>query len=664
MPEPLPPYSSMPQVAYPPIIEHRAAWSDPWTQDDRLELESMQTEIAGRGVGSCAIRFAYGSKAKSPGDAALALRGATSLMGHWLRVRLANDQGAYSVQWIGKVGSESRDFRRSGDAPAGWQRFTAYEPAYLLRRISVSQSYWLRGGLAVLLDWIPDMNVRDDRGFLLGNRTVTRYSGTYIFGQGELWTRYDALEYFLGRFVNEGGTSGPKWTIGGQADLLRDIADALRFSRTQTMADVLAQIINPQLGLDYAIIPDPVDQAAFQVYVYPLVSEPVTFLGVGLPANALTVSIQTRDHPALVQTDVQRNDELRYGRIRVLGGRIVSCCTLVGAVDPVAQSSRPPTLIPKWSTALEAEYKAGTGNPSDEAADHDGARTADRFRSVYRLFGAPPDWDFNGHNAAPVTDAEGNVVGTASLNYQTDVRGTLSWLPLKEGVDYGNGGEVDLNPLGFLSDQLPASAWIWDEDHARYVPCESLGIDVYVTYNDWGVFLQAHPNHVLAKNHFAGAEATSTEPKYDYDTLIATIALHTDLRLILEFPLTPGGAPSDGVHEVVAEEAELWWLAPDTVVGVELDGTPRTSGGVGRVLRNDAQRIALIAAGIKARFYQQRARASLVFNGLLPYGYLTGQILTVIEQDGEATSIEAPITSVEWDVRDRQPQTIIRTGYA
>jgi hypothetical protein len=113
----------------------------------------------------------------------------------------------------------------------------------------------------------------------------------------------------------------------------------------------------------------------------------------------------------------------------------------------------------------------------------------------------------------------------------------------------------------------------------------------------------------------------------------------------------------------------LWYLAIGTIVGVDDLGElkvspPDPESGAGIVLRNDAKRMALAMAGAISRYCDKRARAELVFRGLLARSYWIGQILGVVDEGGDTHKIEAPITSVEWIVTDTDVSTIIRTGFA
>jgi hypothetical protein len=121
----------------------------------------------------------------------------------------------------------------------------------------------------------------------------------------------------------------------------------------------------------------------------------------------------------------------------------------------------------------------------------------------------------------------------------------------------------------------------------------------------------------------------------------------------------------DGVEEIAANDCELWVLAPYTVLDVDdQDSTKvKTSGGDPVTLRNDSDRMAMLLAGAIARYNQSRARATIVAQGLMPWGGLLGQIMTVVDAGGAGEQIDAPITSITWTSGDN-PRTTVQTGFA
>lgn len=642
--------ATFPAAVAAPIVEIKQTWGDDWEYAPDLEFVRASRDAGANDLGACELRRRYGS-VKDTYESGFSTRSTVNLMGYWVRVSLIGEQGK-QVSWTGRIEGEPRQLHGS-TTPSGVQHFVAYEPMQLLRKVDLSRSVWLVDGVEKVLGWTPDFNARDHRGLLVGNRSSAKSNGCHLFGGTDLWTHYDAAEYILNRFASEDGIVGPKWRLGGQADILKRITSTISISEAKSVADVMRLLVPPGMGVDYHTAP--AADSGFDVVVHALVAEDVSFNGVSLPRNPNTVRLKRSQALDAVQVNIIRTRENQYGRIRVQGRRIVVCCTLLGSDG---------SLVPQWSDALETAYKAGTGTPDDGPADHDEVRKIDRFRPVYQQWGAPPAWDHQ-HGRAAIKLYENGAVAD-SADYQNSVRRTLTWLPIREGHDYTanlTGPPADGNLAGHEADMLSPAVWLYDEEEQRYVPAEKAdpAVNVSVSHTDLGVMLSASPNHVLALNRFEGAADSDTEPVYDGAKAIATIAFESDHRLELEWEQFPAAQPSSGTLVIEDPHAEFWYLALDAVIGLGADGTFKVAGPL--VLRDDTPRLSLLMAGAIARYHKERARAEITIKGLVPWGDLLGQVLTVIDDGGDSQTIQGVITSVDW-TGGEHPMTVVRTGFA
>lgn len=648
----------IPIPVHAPIVEVKADWGDDWVFTPELEMVRMTRAAAGHDLGVCELAERYG-EVRQPWDSDYQTVGPVDRIGWWVRVKLVGPQGE-TVQWIGQISGRGAELHGRENLPSGWSTWVAYEPLQILRKKGVHESKWLRGSDLITLGWLPDMNGRDARRLLVGNRSASKPSSpdddTYVFGGTELWNRRQFAEYILHWFVDDSDGGGPAWRLGGQASILEQITDSLTLGNAMTAAEILRKVIPLSMGVDFRAVPW--GETGFTLEVFSLAAEEAGFAGSSLARNPNTVEVITDNASDLLKAQVVETGAHLYDRIRVLGRRIVVCCTLNAGLDA-------PTLIGKWDAGLETAYKAGDPD-GDEAAEHDAARRADKFRPVYQLYGAPDDVDLAAIGAAPAFDADGQLASTDGAAYQRLVRRTLSWTPLREGYDYSADPPVNNNPTDYEPEMLPPAAWVFDPASGHYVAVEKAGISISVVQTDWGVFLQASPNHALALNHFSGAASTDDDPVYDWTTLLVTLAFESDRRIYLETQVAEGGGRNGGAPtrlDIEVADAECWYLAPSTFVGTIPPGQLRDSGGAGRVLRNDTDRLALVMAGAIARYRNARARASLHLRGLLPWGDLVGQVMSVIQSGGETQRIQAVITSVEW-LGGTQPQMMVRTGYA
>jgi len=679
------PYPSRP---CPAIVELKAAWADDWVIVPELELVTASVALASQGLDSCTVSRRYGY-IKHPWESAFSAKFAWgNLAGWWLRISLVGEESTTPI-WIGRISDDSRHMHGSAaHGPSGRQQFTAYGPLQILRKIGVSQSWWRSNSDANLLDWVPGMNECTDRANVTapdarrrGNRARYMLDGetTYLYGGDKFsnnyeWTNREYAEYLLANFCDESDDDGPAWKLGGQADVLKDLADTIPMQKTQSVADILRKLISRERGMDYVVF---ADEDGFVVWVVTLSAEAYSFGEKTLPANPRRVQLTTDQTTDWISADIVTSDDHGYKKVRVLGGRVVVCCTLWGAEVVVAPEGLAGTLIGKWRSSLETEYQQGTGDSDDTGDAHDDYRRQDRFRPVYQVFAAPYAWDFNEWTCIPVLDESGQPTDETlagelteeTVDYQRSVRKTLSTLPLREGFDYTVDPPVEDGTMYCDFAFLPPAVWVGGADRAdpfndeiqAFTPAEAYGINVHALATEWGVRLEAHPNHLTAQNHFScETYATNTAPLFDYENLVATIAFETGYRLKLVAELE-GALPSDGVLDVPVDDAEFWWLAPNTAVGVDSAGHLKLSGETGRVLRNDAERLELVMAGVISRYRASRTRASVAAKGLIAWPLLVGQLLTVVDTGGQTSHI--PITHVTWN-QSGGASTSLKAGFA
>ena len=667
-----PPGGSPMRTAAMPQVEIRQAWSDSWSP--MPELQALRgSSGTSQEMGRLELEYRYGD-VKQPWGAGFSTIEPVDLTGWWVRVLLYTEAGSETL-WVGRIAAETRTIHGKSETASGVQQWIAYEPLYLLERVTVADSFWLDAAAPttpIKIGWVPGFNGRDERHFLVGNRTEgteetykATYGGTHLFGGNDDWTHFHAAEYLLGRIMDESAEdpAGPKWVLGGQAELLKGLSDVVPAANGESVAGALRRLIDPRFGVDWMVTYSE-QTNAFEVQVFALLAEEIRVGGKVLPKNHATASFKASDALEAISTRVVRTVEQRNGEIRVQGQRVVCCFTLENEA-----------LEGKWSTTQEDWYKDPIQGPPggsdlDPPNQYDELRKNEAFKPVYAHFGAPSNWDHNAGAVAPVIDSVGQLQQASSTRYQNKRRKTLSLLPLRSGWNYAADPPVDNNLAGHEPEFLPPQAWILTRyltpgpESNSYKTLEELGIDVGVPELDWGIHVNASPNHLLARNHWTSAAATAIEPLYDWQTLVATVAIETDQRLELS-SVIKDARPSDGVMVIHDDSAELWYLAPNTAVMVAGNGNLLRSPGRQVVLRNDADRLALILAGAIARYGRPRARAEIVYRGLLPMGHLLGNILTVVEQPGsDALNIQAPITAVEWEMVGGRPTTTVRAGFA
>ncbi|MFA7254118.1 MAG: hypothetical protein WC107_06225 [Patescibacteria group bacterium] len=686
-----------PTQALPAIVQLKRTWSDPWLTVPALEFLGGHVSTAGHDLGAATLLHRFGVL-KHPWEATDSLKWPATLNGCWVRVGFVGQQGLQEA-WIGRITGEGRNILGStesvyGSIPCGAQHFEALGPLHILRRIHLSRSVWDIDGTLSVIEWLPSLNERYGRtdkplatkgralgtgpgakalGSKSGNRSASKHDGVYVYGGTELWNYRQYAEYLLWHFADESDTGGPTWTLGGQADVLEYFADPIVFGTTQSVDQVLRALIRPELGVDFKIVST---QSGFEVSVFVLTHQSCGWGGHVLPGNPDLVQVRSSRTKDSIQTTVVRSSDERYATIRVLGARIVVC----GSLERTPPDDGDPTLGYTWDSATAAAYEAGTGNSEDSAKQHDAARQAEKFRDVLRRWVAADHW-FTAANVwrAPYWDGRGNPIEQNGRGVpdngplQRRLRSTLPWLPLQAGVDYSV--ETPVQSDAELDYLLPPQAWISEgpADPAKpeetiFYPVDTQNIGLAVLPDDFGIFLHTHTNHILAKGYWDLARPSEVSPKWHPDWIVATLAYTTDQRMYCEQAVA-GAAPCDGVLEIEADECQLWWLAPNTVLSTDhrtdkrgrLVRSPNNTAGL--ILRNDWARLSAKMAGALARHYQDRLRAQFVVRGLVPWGALVGKILIEMDAGGDVQQIAAPITEVRWQ-NGENPTTTISTGFA
>ena len=670
-------------------------WTKRWFDWPRATVRSYSGSIAAAGYGQCEFEVLYGPKYKFPHlGTGLGFARPQNFIGWWVRVQVQFEDGTTSTEFVGRVETEHREVYASTAGPAGKQTFVAFDPLFTLSKIHVSESVWWdtrnEEGVELILPRMPSMNRLTEDGALLGNRTAEVHGDpepeVYLFGGTSLWNRAQFVEYVLGRFADEGGVNGPGWWLSGLVGPLAELEDHVKLDSAMSIGAIARRLISPRHGLDFKCRPRFEDNAmtGFELFVAALQHEAINYGTATLPANENVLELPVNEIGNAKRVEVVVSRQTKHRRIRLLGERIVMCCTLRGAMLEGGE----PGLVPKWYGARETEYIAGTGDDGDDSTKHDDARKRERLASVYTRFGAPDDWDHQGKLAVPQLSPEGELLPpTGSELYQNKIRGTLQATPLKKDHAYIT-DEVNLNPDNWLPEFVAPMAWIRDESTGNFLRIEDIGAEIVAPYYDWGVQLtfQNTMPHVIALGHFPSSAKSTVEPKYRYETLAVTLAMHTDHRLKLEYDVPPGvpwegtdPRPSDGVLSLEMPGMELWFMVPRTVFDVK--HAPLADAGQlalyegyeHLVLRNDAAKMHQSMAGAIARHAKRQGRALIEFEGLLNYADFVGTMLTVIDVNGALHQIKAPVTAVRSVIPEieagatseevQPPTTIVEAGY-
>ncbi|MFZ5831959.1 MAG: hypothetical protein ACOY3P_17890 [Planctomycetota bacterium] len=650
-------------------IQVKEAWADSWTAAPALEFVRASHHATAADLDALEVRHRYGML-KHPWESSISYHAAYGdLAGWWIRAVLESDPPR--VLFTGRVECHARTLHHSqAHGPSGVQSFVAYGPLQILRRIHLSSSHWLVSSAKKQLGWMPVLNDFETHGYR--SESVFAADGVYLFDGTTTteWNHLQFLQYLLKQFADEGGTDGPAWSIAGQTDPLEDRTERLELGEFTTLDQAIRELISPKRGLDYKIV---ATANGFELVVFSLQDQEYTWEGGSLPANPDTVSFAAGQSLEQITTQVVRSHEHSYKKIRLLGERIVVHATLWGLGAQQADGDHHPnagTLVSAWSQSDEIAHRVALGSTWYPTEAHDEFRQ--KFPRVWTTYKIAADWDWQDGQAAPLIEDTGELSTTEYADRQRALFELLPSTRLDEGTDYAQSPPDDSAATG---DFLPALVWIgnfdradpWNEDSPHtYTRVEELGWHIAVSPQAGEILVQANPPHLLAAYEWAQAgewAPTSADPGWNCRELVATVAMRSDQRLVLEYEL-PGWTKAAGTLEVHVPGAECWCIAPRTALAVDSDGhLVETTELV--TLRNDRQQLVQVMTELVARYAAARCRAVISANGYQDWGDLVGQILTAITDGGPTERMAAPITSVEWEANDGGlPVTTLRAGFA
>lgn len=659
------------------LVQLKKSWADEW--ETRADIEAIRAEVHTAATGGSRAELArdYGPTILTPGATAYEARAALDILGYWVRIQLLTRglPGTAQTIFTGQIESEARDiYGGTSGGASGRQSWAALGPERALEKIDLATSYWLdpHSSGAYELGWAPPFNLRDRYQRLTGNRSpsmrrptgaVPAVPARYVFGGTDAWTHKDAIEYVLDRYVNRwnpttGLCEGPEFRLEGWRGTLDTWTSRLALGASTTAARILAELIPTEYGLDYVIRPT---AYGYAIRAFSMAKTGLSFGGYDFPANGQVWIYDAGSRPETA-AEVEVTHAQRYDTVKVMGQRPVVALS-AGA------SANGGTLVERWTATQQAAYLAGTGKGDDPPEKHDAYRATDRFRAVFQALAIDPArFTYQKGAANPVLKPDGTLAPNDPdnpPNYQVTLRATLDKLPLRAGYDYTTSPPTNNNAADTEPEFLPALAFgyiaaakpIW----AQLDKLDQYGrqpITVEPLEHEWGLLLNGNPNHALAKGHWANAKPSNFDPEaegLDYTQVAVTIALQTDHRIAISSELPAGQRRGDASTKTVeVADAQLWALAPSTIVGIDAAGKLQYSPAALVLLRDDRDILLRTAAGLIARFQQPRGRATITTRTLDTRDQQLGTILTAVSSGaGNTVLVEAHVTSVFWDFLQR-----------
>ena len=670
-------------------VSVRRAWTSSWQIVTHLEA-IQATDVCAPSIPTARFRFRGGDQVKrADRDRFETWRlDAVSLAGQYVMIEVVRPGFLNALIWVGVFADADEMFVGGTSQLEGTRasdiELLAYGLAHELDRQDMRGSWATNNGSdAVFVDQSLTFNADYLRGFReFGNRSPQLVSFTdrpkpcYLFASDYLvtgnpsysvtqpgvvqyrrfvWTAADIIGYLINLHFPRQFT----WVLGGQTDLLDAIEPSAIQTQGVTVWQLLNQIVDRRRGMGFKLESD---GDKVMIKFFSLVGRDVKIDRQTLKANPDRRDLRLADYGAAIsERSVRFEFAERYSQVEVRGQPIVVCVTV-----SVADGN----LVKGWTDAEEERYRTlQAASPGERS--NDAERAVESLEHVFARFVIPEhSWHWQVGNGR----SQESGILKSFAHAPTDADGTLQILPpgrelanfrawghqLLRTVPFERPGRDPEDSARFLPEFREPFAFLFDEaiKQFRYVDlgavADSISGHFSVLDRDMGFTLRMYPNHQLARNHWDGASFSEVmQPKYDYTTLVATVAARQDVRLRVIAPIANPAQANEtaGWRSLVIDvpDAETWWMPVGTVYGLK-DGK-LLSASSPRILRDDAPRLRQIAAFAKAWYGDPHAVMSLTAADLwthLPAGAYIGQV--AMENGREPVAVNSCVTEVIWDL--------------
>jgi len=631
---------------------------------------------------------------------------------HGQYVRIQTDyEGAVETNFFGVIETvETRVL--SNVRKTGRQKITAYGVGHLLDRVPIDRAFHEEtfGGTEEFA-WTPAFNRRDRfGGQVFGNRSAQAIgqSASHVFHKypdhekADVWTNTDIIRYLLANFA----PTDLVLVLAGQI-VLSSIVEVHKATKWRSLWDALNQLIDRKRGLGFTIDFDDEQQTTW-LRVFTIAKEEIVVGSATLPANETQQEFQLPTSLPFVHLvdEIPFKETIlnRASKIIVRGQRIKSTGTF-GFPDFTLEGGwRRAGPKPPKSQYKDALLK-GDDDAPDSQRDKDLKRTASFYGGLWTRFIAPKDFfwrvgdglgDEQRTNLAvhPFGDGSISPLGTTHWNGHKKF---LRQTPFLVGWDYTvdppvrNAANEDSQPeyesmMVFIND-----TWTSVDGLQNHAPTQQsyridrIAIDRvksvgYRPLDDvMGFELSVHPIHYFAGDELRIADSTfvETSPEFDYNELVCTATVETDVRQFIEVEIKDTPGATDRTIVVDVPDAEFWYVAPNTAIDTKLaivetgnrltDPYVRANGGKSMVLRDDKEKLEGIAAFMQAWHQVNRQAVRIPIHrarNWIPVGTLITNITSVNEIKEVNTVVTSITTSFPEGADGGEANTTIETGWA
>lgn len=617
------------------VVQVRAAWGDDWETVPYLEAVGDAFNRAGLARSEAKLLWRYGQIKREDLNSFTAYL-PKDLFGKYVRICVSTSKGL-TPRWYGVIDDDALDIKGKDPAPTGDQSIQCWGLDHLLDRYTVRQvKYTTDGNTVYTIERIPVFNRRTKRGnSLLGNRTsgTTEEDVDAFSSDGAVWTNFQILQSLL---LWNLPSDAPPFTLAGQDALLKQIEQVHDFKSGTPLREVLNKLIDRRRGMVWCLRIS--ENEEVNIWVSSILDESVSVGGTTIEKNTEQSVVTVDQDKKISEVVISKVTSSRYNRLVARGG-LLKCIFSVSKDDGTLEWAATSTLILDYKAgAAEADGYDALPTDKDKALWNDDFRAEDKFDRI-GMFRIPNTWNKSVKDgwgggesfvAVPSVKDDGTVLTDAAANLWLFDRALLQHLPaLEVGKDYSVEPPTDENPSGDEPEFRKPFIVILHED--KYVYLDKHGdreepplphASIRMLDREMAMQVDIRPRHLLMKTDWSGAEPSYINGKpfdaasvFDWRKMIATVAIEADqhLREVVD-------DGSGGNREIVIDvpDAELVYLAPNTVLGIDADGSLKRAPAEGTFIRNDLEALERVAALAWAWYSKPRASVKITKRGFAP----------------------------------------------
>lgn len=539
-----------------------------WTADAWAEVDALHLRLAPT-ISYAAVTRHYGRLARGGLTYDVA---AVDWRGRFVKIVLTANGSTHT--WYGYCAAQTdaidASWTDSGGTTVhtGAQAFTVYGVEWLLTQYTIPYLWQFDETAGPTLgDALPNYGVptlnRVGPGTnrrLLGNRSTLPCNVVGVYGLHNTntaaayrWSAATALAHLL-KLVES--VTGLTCTLAGQTSALAQHQQVWDF-KGNTFWQALNEILAPEFG--YAFYVTASDALALTLTVKSVTDTAVTDGGATtlIPAHDQQVAFNLHQTPGIASARVRLLDNAHYDQIVVEGAPLRVAFTL-----------RDSLLQAGWTAADEAEYVASPGT----RAKQNWSSVFQRFATTRALLRAASPCLIPSIDSA--TGGVNTSVPQPCLLRNWRVEPTLPWDRSQTVV----GADVAPQPARLLA--------LVKDGNDEYFPLDRPPVGsripstgVAATDDAFGVDIHAAQQNLFALDENAPGP-DGLPPLFRWQDLIFTVSCYTEDRVrFAGATLAPEPGPLTKIKTIRLPDAELWWVAPNTVMDVATSTTLTNHAG-------------------------------------------------------------------------------------